>query len=567
MFVATGLGIASYTTTGYEYQVWPQFFLEYVLRYSGRLHGDWATSFASPWWAVTHTLAWVPASLLSAAVFVLWLLSLGGVWLAFAAVCRAFGLSWSSVFGAGLVAASTGFTGLGLSQPVSGFFYPTELSFAFIVGALAAVLYAKPVLVGLFLGLAILVHPDMGVLGVLAVLPAHAVAVQLRPWRRHVPLALALLIPAAPAVYGAFANLALGSALPEHRRFVLLAQVRAPWHYLYRAFPAAEWLVVGGWALVFVVSLSFLPKDRRWRVLAATAIASVVVCLLGAIASQLGRPLLLVQLQTARLGSLLVLLGIVAAFAALHARLGRWTGAVGVLVFLLAPPLQSALLGIHHLPGRLVTAVSTSSSEAAIVLLVVLGLGWALQHETIGDEVGRRAGAIVFAGLLAAVALTLVMPFQNARDRDVALSPAQQDWIAVAKAGRSASQPRDVFLVPPAGPDLFALWSFRPVVATFSAYEFGSGDSEWIRRISIITGGDPRVFEPIRGYAAAPAQAELIESDYDHTVATSRRPICAFDVRYVVVESSVAPPSWLERLDATSTWDLYKVKPGTCARA
>jgi hypothetical protein len=559
LLVATGLGVASYTTTGYAYQVWPQNFLEWVLRYSGRLHGDWTTSFTPAHWAVAHALAWVPASLLSYAVFVLWLVSLAGVWLAFAAVCRALGFYWSSVVGAGLIATSTGFAGIGLSLPVSGFFYPTELSFALVVTALAAVLYGKSVLVGLSLGLAILIHPDMGILGALAILPAQALTAPLRPWRRHVPLALALVIPAAPAFYEAFGNLAQSSSLSEHRRFVLLALVRAPWHFLYRAFPAAEWAMVVSWVVVFVVAIFFLRGDRRRRALVATAIASVVLCTIGGIASQLGRPLLLVQLQTARLSSLLVLLGIVAGFAAVQRLVGHWTGVAGVLVFLLAPPLQTALLGVHHLPGRLATLVSTSSAEAVIVLLVIAGLGFALRGEMIGDR-GARATAVVFAGLLVAAALTLTVPLQNVRDAKP--SQAQQDWITIARDSRLVSRPRDVFMVPPGGPFLFALWAFRPVVATFGDYEFGMGDSQWVRRLSILTGGDPRVFK----YRSRIAPNQLIESDYDHTVATSRKPICTFNARFVVVESTVRPPSWLERLDTTSTYGLYKVRPGVCGR-
>ena len=562
LLVATGLGVASYTTTGYQYQVWPQDFLEYVLRYAGRLQGDWTTSTPNQHWAFAHALALVPASLLSGTVFVLWLLSLGGVWLAFAAVCRAFGLSWPSVLGAGLVAASTGFAGLGLSRPVIGFLHPTAVSFALTVAALAAVLYAKPVLVGLALGLAILVHPDVGVLGTLAVLPAQVLTTPMRPWRRHLPLVLALVIPAAPAFYYAFTNLALGSSLTEHRRYVLLALVRLPWHFLYRAFPAAEWAMAVGWVLVFIIAIPFLPSDRRRRTLVVTAIASVTLCTLGGIASQFGRPLLLVQLQTARLTSLLVLLGIVAGFAAVHRFAGRWTGVVGVLVFLLAPPLQNAVLGNHQLPGRLATLVSTSSAEAAIVLLVIAGLGWALRGQMIRDQ-DSRAEPVVFGGLLVAAALTLAVPFQNVWAAKP--SQAQRDWVAIAKDSRAVSRPRDIFLVPPGGLQLFPLWAFRPVVATFGSWEFGVGDSEWVRRISIVTGGDPRVFKPT-GSANAIARNQLIESDYDHTVATSRKPVCAFNVRFVVVESPVAAPAWLERLDATSTYDLYKVRPGTCGR-
>jgi hypothetical protein len=565
LLVTTGLCFASYTTSGYQYQIWPQFFLEFVLRYSDRLVGDWTTSLGNPHWAFSHALAVVPVSLLSSVVFVLWLLSLGIVWLAFAAVCRAFGLSWPSVLGAGLVAASTGFAGLGLSRPLSGFLYPTEFSFGLVVVALAAVLYAKPVLVGLALGLAILIHPDMGVLGVLVVLPALAATTPLRPVRRHLPLALALVIPASPAFYEAFANLALGSSLPEHRRYELIALVRAPWHFLYRAFPAAEWAMVGGWLLVLVVSFSFLPGDRPRRVLGATALSCGVVCTLGAIASQIGRPLLLVQLQTARLTSLLVLLGIVAGFAAVHRFVGRWTGVVGVLVFLLTPVIQNTFLGLHHLPVRIARVLSTSSVSAGVVFVVVCVLAWAFRRETIGER-AMRGEAVAFACLTLVAALTLGLAFQNTWLTNRTMSQTQQDWITIAKDARTVSRPRDVFLVPPAGPDLFPLWSYRPVVVSFSAFEFGEGDNQWVRRISIVTGGDPQVFDPVSGTGAA-QQAQIVESAYDRTVATSRRPICAFGARFAVIESSVTPPAWLERIDSTSTYDLYKVQPGTCGRA
>lgn len=561
-FVGVGLSVVTYTSVGYAYRVWPQFFLQYVLRYSGRLVGDWATGFASPHWAFAHMLAWVPPSALSKAAFVLWGLGLVGLWVAFAALGRGLGLSWSGVAGAGLVAASTGFAGLGMSTPVTGFLYPTSLAFAFVVAALAALVYERRILTGLFLGLAVLVHSDMGALGAIAVAPAYLFTTSIRPLRRHGWPVIALVVPALPSVYEALSNQALGSTLSNHRRYELLAVVRAPWHFLYRAFPLSEWAETCAWLVVFGCAILLVRHGRRRRVLVAVVAAIMLVCALGAAASQLGWPLFLVQLQTARLTSLLILVGIVAGFAALHRVIGRFTGLAGVLVFLLAPAVRDGLLGFAYLPARVGELVSVSSVSAGAVVVLIAGFVLAVRGK--GSEQWSRPAALLSLGVaLVVVAVTLIVPFQT--ERSATPSQMQRDWAAVATEAKAVSVPGDVFLVPPQQ-DLFALWADRPVVVTFGSFEFGRGDRQWISRMTIVTGGDPRILSP--SYTTdVNARLDLMQRDYDRTIETSRVPICAFSARFVVVESTATAPAWLRLVLRTPTYALYSVRPGTCAGA
>jgi hypothetical protein len=559
--IPVGLSFVTYTQTGYQYRIWPQLFLEYMQRHSGKLRADWTTSYPDAHWAFTHALELVPTAALSSVVFVLWALGLVGLWLAFASLCRALGVPWLGVVGAGLLAVFTGFAGLGLSAPVTGFLYPVNLAFAFTVAALAALLHGRAILSGAFLGLATLIHPQVGALFVPVIVIGAFYFFGANRWRRLAELIAAFLVPAAPALYVVLTQQAFGSSLPSHRLYDLSVIVRAPWHFLYRAFTTLEYAESLSWVAVLVVALFVLRARRERGTLAVALGACVAISALGAIASQIGRPLFLIQLQTAHLSSLAVLLGIVAAAAALGQFVGAWTGPMLMLTALLTPLMRDGLLTFHHLPGRIATLVNTSSVEAWAALVLVVGLAWATSRGTaIPSSAGMpRIIPFAFACTLAVTAVSLIGSYQTARAQT--LSQAQQDWRAVAERAKQVSSPADQVLVPPEQ-DLFSLYSDRPVVVTFGSFGFSAGASQWVRRMNDVT-GNSHVLEP--SLMSAADRTNLIATSYDRTVASSAAPICRYDVKLVVVSSSVTPPRWLSLVEKTPTYALYKVSRPPCS--
>lgn len=556
----SALTIVTYATYGYLYQVWPQFFLEYVMRYTGQLKGDWATSYPSQHWAFAHLLALLPPSSLRVVCFLLWVAGLVVLWGSFAALARALGASWAAATGAALVAVSTGFHGLGLSEPVTGFLYPTNLAFALAVGAIAALLRRRAVGLGVLLGLATLLHPDVGALGVLVIFPAFVYLERDRVRSQTVRFGVAFVVFAGAALYHVVTEQALSSSLSARQRYELLALVRAPWHYLYRVFPRYEYAQTFGWVLVLVLALALLGRGRARLALAWIAAACGAACFLGAVASEIGRPLFLVQLQTARLTSLLILIAIVAAAAVLDRRIGPWSGVALVLVPLLAPTIANGILALHHLPGVLAQLVTTSSVEAgcvAVLLLVVRRPVLRIGSPAVRGDVPRQRA--VLAVVLAVTAISLIQPFQQSRA--AMRSQADRDWVAVAKEAQANSHPGDVVLVPPEE-DLFQLFSHRAVVATFGSFEFGQGDAEWIRRMTTIT-GNPRAAEPALTTDVI-QRLHVLAQSYQRTVEHSRTPICRYHVKLVVAEHGTRTPPWLSLIGTTTTFALYRVAPGTC---
>ena len=121
--IAAAMTGATYLWYGYRYGVWPQpAVLEYVLRFSGQLKGDWNTSLPVGHFVITHLLALVPSAALPAAVGIFWGVSVFALWAGFAALCRSLGVTWMGVVGASLVALPTAFSGFGLSPQLLGMF-------------------------------------------------------------------------------------------------------------------------------------------------------------------------------------------------------------------------------------------------------------------------------------------------------------------------------------------------------------------------------------------------------------------------------------------------------------
>ncbi|MGD0272583.1 MAG: DUF6798 domain-containing protein [Gaiellaceae bacterium] len=449
------------------------------------------------------------------------------------------------------MAAATGFAGLGLSQPVTGFLYPINLAFALAIAALAALFHGRSTLAGAFLGLATLVHPQVGVLFAPVIILGAAYFFGLRRWRRLVALLVAFLIPATFSFYMVLTQQALGSNLSSHQQYELIAVVRAPWHFLYRAFTTAEYAESVSWAVVLAVALLLLRARRHRGGLAVVFGACVGICSLGALASQVGWPLFLVQIQTAHLSSLVILLGMVVAAAALSQFVGAWTGPMLTLVAL-----------FHHLPRPIAGLVNTSSIEAWAVLVLILGFAWVTNKGSAiaPAAVAPRVVRFAFACTLAVTAVSLIGPYQTARAQT--RSQVERDWIAIGERAKQVSNPTDQVLVPP-DQDLFSLFSDRPVVVTFGSFQFGAGVSQWVQRMIDVT-DNPRILDPSLTTNVMD-RVRLIVSSYDRTVAHSSAPICRYDVKLVVVDSSVAPPPWLSLVEKTQTYALYRVSRPPCA--
>jgi hypothetical protein len=231
------------------------------------------------------------------------------------------------VLAAGLIGARTAFPGLGATTLLTPYLYPSSLACACWLFALRFAFLGSAVPAGLWTGLTMLIHPQAGVLALVTTAPVVARLAGLGRAARYTATAL---------VTGGFALarlvLDLGARQPigARERFDLLAVVRLPHHLIYRAFRPEEYVMVALWALVLLAALARYRatdgtdagRPAGWTVLLD---AFVLLCLAGAIASSLGWPLALVELQTARVSAWVPLLGLLAA-AAVLTRDRPWTG-------------------------------------------------------------------------------------------------------------------------------------------------------------------------------------------------------------------------------------------------
>ena len=557
------LGFATWLYAGYRYGLWPQpGFLNYVFHYDGTLRNDWSTGLPPYHWVVSKALGLLPESAVEPAVLVLWLAELAILWAAFLGICGALGAPLPVALAAGLVAIPTGLSGVGVSSTLHNYFYPTDLSFALSLAALAIGLHARWLLAGVVAGIAILVHPGVGLLCAAVVLPGLALFRGLE-LRRILELGVPAAVLGAPSFLQATAGQVGGSDLSTHDRYELVAIVRLPHHMLYRAFPPIEythtvaWLVVGAVALALLV---FVARRLEARAVAITVGLVVVMALIGGLASQHGSPLALVQAQTARVTPLIVALGIAAAAAALALRLGAWAAALLVLVFL------SAILVSDHvvepLAGTRASWVDIEGTEAGLVLVALALIAIVpplMRRLRVGaPPVLVRIGTAVAAlALVAALASLLV----ERSDRAPVTPPDVLALQDVDTRLASVSSPGSVALTPP-DQDLSRFYSHRPIVVEFGDFRFGKGDTAWVQRMQDVT-ENPAVLDPATG-TDAPARVTLVAQSYDKVVATSKRPICKYKTPLVVARSTVQPPPWLARLYANQYYQLLEVRPGTC---
>src|SRR3954470_22855852 len=306
--VAGALSVATWLYYGYRWKVWPQpGFFDHVLRYDGQLHNDWHTSLPPVHWAFVHVLGLVPGDHLESALLVSWIAGIVVLWVGFVALARSLGLSLATTLGAGLIAVATAFGGGGVSETLFGYLYPTAPAFALAVCAIAALVHRRPALAGACLGLATIVHPNLGALSAAVIAPA--VLLLPGPRRRLVTrLAVPLAVLAVPPLLLAAIQQAGGGKLSAHQAYELLARVRQPHHMLFSAFPASEYLRTALWLGLAVLGVAVLRRMLAARVAALVCALVLLALAVGALAGQTGTPFLIVQLQLSRLSPFIVLL-------------------------------------------------------------------------------------------------------------------------------------------------------------------------------------------------------------------------------------------------------------------
>ncbi len=363
------------------------------------------------------------------------------------------------------------------------------------------------------------------------------------------------------------ADLALHEPLSASERFDLLARVRLPHHLLYGAFRPEDYAAVALWALALAVALPRLraagaPIAERiagWNVLLG---AFALLVMAGAAASSLGRPLALVELQTARVSAWVPLLGVLAAAAALTR--GRpATGAlalfaVPVLAGLLAPLVRPALAraGFAALPWHAVQAPVLIALMIATPAVPTTRPWWMFWRR-------RPASAVPASGLRgvraigAAVALVaLALPATGWRG--VPRMHGGADWRAIAAEAGRRSQPTDIMLTPP-DLDGFSFFSHRPIVVNFG--EVAHDDlAGWRERMEAVT-GNAGLLSPDLGIGAE-ARSARIASAYDSTVGHAAGLVRRYGVKFVVARRAALPdaPVWADPVATNATYVLLKVR-------
>jgi hypothetical protein len=556
---AAGLTAATWLYRHYHYPVWPQpGFLDYVLRYQGEFTNDWQTSQPAGHWFFTHALGLLPHAGLEPALVAIWIASLLVLWSGFLSICRALAMPLSVALAAGLVAIGTGFSGFGATQFLLDFVYPRMTAFAFAIAALAALLHRRWALGGGFLGLSVLFHPGVGALYSVAILGG-LVATQRLDRSAALRIALPATVFAAPAVVESALHQASESGVSSHELYELATVVTTPQHYLYTEFPRFEYIFVGAWVVVLAAGLSALRGNPAVRTLGAAAIVAALVCLAGAIAGEVGWPVVLVIIQTSYLSPLFVALGVILGAALLAQRAGIWAAPALLAIVLLtraADELFPPITGLYASWG------GTSAFEAGL-LLVALGLAsFARTRSPRGDGDIARVGRTP-ALAPAAFAVLLVGSVIAFATREVVSDNPSDTLSDVSEEAHRVSGPSDVFLTPPAT-DGFRSWARRATVVELGTVQYGKGLDEWRRRM-IATTGNPEAVDPDLGTDTA-ARVALINESYDHLVATSRLPVCRYRARFVLAGADVPAPPWLDRIYENEQFQLFAVKAGTCPR-
>ena len=533
------LALATYAYAGYAYGVWPQpGLLEYVLRLNGSLQGDWMMSLTPPHWAIANLLGLGPVDALDEEVLFLWIAGLLVFWLGAGALATRLGVSFLGMLGAGCILIPTSLSALGSSQALNVYLYPIGLAFAIGVGGLALVVLQRPGAAGLAMGVATAVHPNLGGLLMLAVLPGVVAGDTSRTRRIGRYLGGFGLVAVVPLAVLA-GKLDRGD-VSAREQYDLAVRVRNPHHQLYETFPATEYRQTTLWLIVLGISLYVVRRQRTARQIALVGAAAVAIAGVGAVASMVGGPKTLVMAQTARITPLIVLLASISAAAALT-----------TLQRHLAAPLLFTVFVIAALPS--VRRQLGVSSTEALFLLVALGTS-ALARDLGGRRFVRVAQVLTLSSAVAVIAVL------DARDPSPGtLSAHDRAWRSVAKAATAASGPEDLFLVPP-DQDGFRFYSHRPIVIDFGSFPFGRGIREWSDRMIAVT-GTRRIVDPDLGDALE--RVAFMAESYDAALRRSPAAVCRYGVTYVVGRGSRAPP-WLRAVYRNAVFSLYRVRRDAC---
>lgn len=548
----------SYAWLGYRYQVSPQGgILAYVLRFDGRLAADWSTDLPPAHWAFTHALGALPPSLLRTAFWVLWLGTMGLLWTAWVMLARTLAVPVATSLAAGLLLLPGQLDGIGATPTLPPYLYPTNTALALILLAVAALVRERLRWCALLTGLAALVHPGVGILGILVSAPVLGWQARRRPRELGV-LAALMALPAAPSLIQAATSQAGGSGLPADRRFDLLVTVRIPYHMLFSKFPTSEWIAFAAACLLLALGAIRLRRLPQVRMLAAIAALIAVLLVAGGIASVAGGPLALAQLQTARVSPVLVVFGVLLTAAWLTRAAGPWATVILLGAFAIGTGLRTEVrdqVAAHA--ASAVPWVTSASLELTVLLPACLAVAVFARRPP--RLAAGRAVAVAAAAVVAVVTLALTVDRAATRRSGVDDPPLH----AIAGRAHALTHPSDVILVPPAAEN-FPVFARRAAVVTFGAgYRFGKGDVEWVHRIEAIT-GDPHVLDVEPFGADVVGRVRAMTADYERNVRRDRDVLCRYRVRMVVSGNAGALPAWLEPVFRSGGYELSRVAPGTC---
>jgi hypothetical protein len=554
------LTLLTWAHYGYRFGIYPQTgFLDWVYRLRGDFSNDFHTDMSPVHWAFSQFLAAVPDSLLEPVNLVIWIGGLAVLWAGFLAISRSLGATLPGGLAAGLVLIPTGLAGFGTVTMLFGYTYPTATSFAFVLASLAALLRSRIVLAGALLGFATLIHPNVGVLATAAMGPALLYAQRDRLRRALVEFGVPWAILSFLSIYQLLANQVSGAELSESDRFDLLTVVRAPHHYDYTHFATNEVVWTGLWIGVLVVALASLwrPQAAEARIVAIICGAIGLMCFAGWMASIAGGPLPLVSAQTARMSAMFVVLGGAASAARLSGAHRVW-GPAGLAGAAALTPFLAEWLEDHW--SRYADYGSVSAVAAVLVLLL---LGAVPLARPAADRLRwlREPGLAAAAMAVLLVGAGVAVAAKDSRFL-IRSSPEIEAFVDASEHARDLSDSDDLFLSPPEL-DGFRSWAHRGTVVEYGTIEFAKGDTEWVRRMDDVTG------TPLAASAKfgddVYARTDFIGKSYDHVIATSKAPICNYDVTHVLVRRSVKPPPWLEPLYRNDRFVVYEVRPGTCS--
>jgi len=546
LLAAAGLAVATWLLHGYQFGVWPQLDpLEQILAMRGDLRGDWYTSHAPAHWVFDHLAALLPARALEPVFALVWAGSLVAFWLGFTLLGLDLGLGLGAIVAAGLIGARTSFAGFGASALLPPMLLPSGLGDAAAMFAVRFALAGRWRPAGVSCGLALLVHPRIGLLTLL-VCTAAFLARGVRP---AAGFALSALVIGGAPLLRVIATLGLAHDVSPARRFEWLAEARLPHHLVYSTFPAADYAAVAGWAALLIAAL-IATRPAPWQTAWGLFLGAIaLLCAAGAVASARGGPTPLVELHTAWVSNWIPLLAVLAASAAFVKRRPR----AGTLALFAVPAVTAAIapaaavllgrVGLPGLPAHHLQALPLLALAAAFG--AVSGQEWAWVRAP-----GPAAGLALALAILGFVASGWRWPARQA---------AAPEWRDIAERARQVSRPEDTFVTPP-DQDGFSFLSHRPIVADFGNIP-PDGLGAWQERLQALTGDPDALSGGIAG--GLEARTRRIAEGYDRTVLASPAVARRYGATYIVTRLGLAPaPPWAERVAANGRYALYRVAGG-----